>query len=218
MLYQARIIAGYLFAVATSTSSGQPVGCYGGETASTSSPFLRWRHSARKGSATRMSETLTNRSTDKPADAGSRNQSNASGKPTESATSQGKTTIENAVVAKIADMAAREIPGVHDLTPKGAGKAISGMASNIARTVTGGGDSGQPTQVVNVTVGEIEAAVDLGMTVDYGESIPQVADAVRRNIMGRVEAMTGLKVKEVNIDVTDLYFPNAGGQGKAQVQ
>jgi uncharacterized alkaline shock family protein YloU len=164
-----------------------------------------------------MSETRTERSADRPTDQTTRNQSNALGKPTETATGQGKTTIENAVVAKIADMAAREIPGVHDLTPLGAGKAFSGMASNLASRVTGG-DSGQPTQVVNVTVGEIEAAVDLGMTVDYGENIPQVADAVRRNIMGRVQAMTGLVVKEVNIDVTDLYFPNAGGQGKTQVQ
>jgi uncharacterized alkaline shock family protein YloU len=42
--------------------------------------------------------------------------------------------------------------------------------------------------------------------VDYGVSIPQVADAVRHNITSRVLAMTGLQVKEVNIAVTDLYF------------
>jgi len=72
--------------------------------------------------------------------------------------------------------------------------------------------------VVNVVVGEIEAAVDLGMSVDYGENIPQVADAVRNNVIGRIQAMTGLIVKEVNIDVTDLYFPNMETQGKTQVQ
>jgi uncharacterized alkaline shock family protein YloU len=164
-----------------------------------------------------MSETRTERSAERQADQATQNQSMASGRTTQSTSGQGKTTIENAVVAKIADMAAREIPGVHDLTPLGAGKAFSGMASNLASRMSGG-DSGQPTQVVTVTVGEIEAAVDLGMTVDYGENIPQVADAVRRNIMGRVQAMTGLVVKEVNIDVTDLYFPTAIGQGKAQVQ
>ncbi len=72
--------------------------------------------------------------------------------------------------------------------------------------------------MVDVVVGEIEAAVDLGMSVDYGVNIPQVADAVRSNIVGRVQAMTGLIVKEVNIDVTDLYFPNMETQGKTQVQ
>lgn len=164
-----------------------------------------------------MAETQTSRNAERPTDQSSRPQSSATGRTTDSSSGQGKTTIENAVVAKIADIAAREIPGVHDLTPLGAGKAFSGMASNLASRMTGG-DSGQPTQVVTVTVGEIEAAVDMGMTVDYGESIPQVADAVRRNIMERVQAMTGLVVKEVNIDVTDLYFPTSGGQGKAQVQ
>ena len=72
--------------------------------------------------------------------------------------------------------------------------------------------------MVDVVVGEIEAAVDLGMSVDYGVSIPDVADAVRRNIMGRVQTMTGLIVKEVNIDVTDLYFLTMETQGKTQVQ
>src|SRR5438045_9593580 len=33
------------------------------------------------------------------------------------------------------------------------------------------------------------------------------SEAVRRNITHRVETMTGLHVKEVNISVVDLYFP-----------
>ena len=45
------------------------------------------------------------------------------------------------------------------------------------------------------------------MTVDYGVSIPQVAEAVRQNIVERVRGMTGLIVKEVNINAADLYFP-----------
>jgi len=49
--------------------------------------------------------------------------------------------------------------------------------------------------------------IDPWLTVDYGVSIPQVAAAVRRNIINRLQAMTGLVVKEVNIEVTDLYFP-----------
>jgi uncharacterized alkaline shock family protein YloU len=163
-----------------------------------------------------MSETQTERSMGQSSEA-SNGPSAPSGDATEITSSQGKTKIEDVVVAKIADLAAREIPGVHDLTPLTTAKMLSGMASNLASRVTGGA-SGQPTQVVNVVVGEIEAAVDLGMSVDYGENIPQVADAVRRNIIGRILAMTGLIVKEVNIDVTDLYFPNAANQAKAQVQ
>jgi uncharacterized alkaline shock family protein YloU len=163
-----------------------------------------------------MSEAGTERSTEQSSDQTPNGPSASLGGATET-TTQGKTKIEDVVVAKIADLAAREIPGVHDLTPLSTAKMLSGMASSLASRVTGS-SGGQPTQVVNVAVGEIEAAVDLGMSVDYGESIPDVAEAVRRNIIGRIQAMTGLIVKEVNIDVTDLYFPNVASQSKPQVQ
>jgi uncharacterized alkaline shock family protein YloU len=164
-----------------------------------------------------MSETQTERGAVQSSDRASNGPSAPSGDASEITTTQGKTKIEDVVVAKIADLAAREIPGVHDLTPLTTAKMLSGMASSLASRVTGGG-SGQPTQLVNVVVGEIEAAVDLGMSVDYGENIPQVAEAVRRNVISRIQAMTGLIVKEVNIDVTDLYFPSVANQAKAQVQ
>ncbi len=124
---------------------------------------------------------------------------------TELVTEQGKTTIADVVVAKIAGIAAREVPGVHELVTQGVGGAMTGLAQRVT-----GADT--RTQGVNVAVGEREAAIDLRLTVDYGVSIPQVAEAVRRNIMSRLEAMTGLIVKEVNIDVTDLYFPEEEAQ------
>ena len=119
---------------------------------------------------------------------------------TELVTEQGKTTIADVVVSRIAGIAAREVPGVHELVTQGMAGAVTGLAQRVTRADT-------RSQGVNVEVGEREAAIDLRLTVDYGVSIPQVAEAVRRNIMSRLEAMTGLIVKEVNIDVTDLYFP-----------
>jgi len=124
---------------------------------------------------------------------------------TELVTEQGKTTIADVVVSKIAGIAAREVAGVHELVTQGVGGAVTGLAQRVTRADT-------RSQGVNVEVGEREAAVDLRLTVDYGVSIPQVAEAVRRNIMSRLEAMTGLVVKEVNIDVTDLYFPEEEAQ------
>jgi uncharacterized alkaline shock family protein YloU len=67
-----------------------------------------------------------------------------------------------------------------------------------------------------VEVGQREAAVDLNMTVDYGVNIPQLAEAVRQNITDRIRTMTGLIVKEVNINAGDLYFPEE--QAEARVQ
>jgi uncharacterized alkaline shock family protein YloU len=116
------------------------------------------------------------------------------------ATEHGKTTIADVVVAKIAGIAAREVAGVHELLTQGAGSAIAGAYQRVT-----GGD--QRAQGVNVEVGEREAAVDLRMTVDYGVSIHQVAEAVRRNVINRIQAMTGLTVREVNIAVDDLFFP-----------
>ena len=124
---------------------------------------------------------------------------------TELVTEQGKTTIADVVVSKIAGIAAREVPGVHELVTQGVGGAVTGLAQRVT-----GADT--RSQGVNVEVGEREAAIDLRLTVDYGVSIPQVAEAVRRNIMARLEAMTGLRVKEVNIDVSDLYFPEEAAQ------
>lgn len=111
----------------------------------------------------------------------------------------GQTIIRNQVVAKIASLAAREVEGVHKLVPFGPSQSVV----SLAKTVTGGTmrDLG-----VQVEVGTKEAAVDVRIVVDYGASIPAVAEAIRRNVAERVETMTGLKVVQVNIDVVDLYF------------
>jgi len=134
-------------------------------------------------------------------DQGARGDTTA-GRPraTELVTEQGKTTIADVVVSRIAGIAAREVQGIHDLVAQGMGGAVTGLAQRMT-----GADT--RSQGVNVEVGEREAAIDLWLTVDYGVSIPQVAEGVRRNIMSRLQAMTGLIVKEVNINVTDLYFP-----------
>ena len=45
------------------------------------------------------------------------------------------------------------------------------------------------------------------MTVDYGQSIPHITEAARRNVINRVENLTGLRVTEVNIVVSDVQIP-----------
>ena len=119
--------------------------------------------------------------------------------PSDSRTSKGKTTIANGVVAKIVGIAAREIDGVKDVVGTGAGATISGLATRVTR-----GDT--RSQGVSVEVGEREAAASINIIAYYGVSIPQLADAIRRNIIDRVESMTGLSVVAVDIAVIDLYF------------
>jgi uncharacterized alkaline shock family protein YloU len=111
----------------------------------------------------------------------------------------GQTTIGEGVVTRVAGLAAREVPGVHALGG-GAARAIGSVTQRV-----GLGDL--RTQGVSVESGEKEAAVDLTLVIDYGESIPRIADAVRSQVIKRVEGITGLTVTEVNITVNDLYFP-----------
>jgi len=113
----------------------------------------------------------------------------------------GTTKIADSVVARIAGLAAREVSGVHDMTSTGLGQAFGGLTGRVT-----GQD--QMDRGVAVQVGEVECIVDLNLVVDYQASIPQVAEAIRRNVSGRIEAMTGLRTKEVNINVADLYFPD----------
>ena len=115
-------------------------------------------------------------------------------------TERGTTTIEDLVVTKVAAIAAREMRGVHDLGG-GATRALGAVSERV-----GVGLADERTRGVSVEVGEREAAVDLTLVIDYGESIPQVAEAVRENVIKRLEGITGLSVAEVNIVVNDLYF------------
>lgn len=113
---------------------------------------------------------------------------------------KGKTIISDGVVAKIAGLAAREVEGVHSLVSQGITQAVVGLARAVTRQVNREGG-------ILVEVGEKEAAVDVRLCAEYGVNIPAVAAAVRNNVITRVETMTGLIVKEVNVAVVDLYFP-----------
>ena len=115
-------------------------------------------------------------------------------------TERGNTAISNAVVSQVAGIAAQEVEGVQ----MGGGTAAA--VGGFLQSVTGGG-SANMTRGVSVEVGEEEAAVDLTMAVEYGKSVPQISEAVRRNVIDRVESLVGLQVTEVNITVNDIQFP-----------
>jgi len=118
-------------------------------------------------------------------------------KPSPLHSERGTTHIEDPVVAKIAGIAAQEVDGVK------MGTGTSRTLGNIVDTVTGG--AGQ-RRGVSVEVGQIEAAVDLTLEVQYGKSIPTVAESVRSTVIRQIENLVGLRVTEVNIVVDDIYF------------
>jgi uncharacterized alkaline shock family protein YloU len=120
---------------------------------------------------------------------------------TELVSAQGKTSIADGVVQKIAGIAAREVSGVYKLGG-GAARAFGAIRERIP------GSSGpNVAQGVAVEVGERQAAVDLDVVVEYGVSIPDLAQSIRRNVITSVERMTGLEVTEVNVSVDDIHLP-----------
>jgi len=126
-------------------------------------------------------------------------------------TERGNTSIADSVVSKIAGIAAQEVDGIR------MGSGASQTASNLLGSITGGGSSSQ-TQGVSVEVGQEEAALDLTLTAEYGKSIPQLAEAVRRNVSNRVESLVGLRVTEVNITVQNIFFPEQEREQERQRQ
>ena len=111
---------------------------------------------------------------------------------------RGNTTVQEIVVSKVAGLAAQEIEGVQ------MGGSTSNAVGGFLGGVTGGGSN--QTRGVNVEVGQEEAAADLSMSIEYGRSIPEVSEAVRQNVINRVENLVGLRVTEVNIVVNDVML------------
>ena len=139
-----------------------------------------------------------------------------SGAPTkrsELVTDAGKTSIADTVVAKIAGLATREVSGVHDM-----GAGMTRTFGSIKDKLPIGSSDPSPTRGVSVEVGERQAAVDLDVVVEYGAAIVDVATSIRSNVIGKVEAMTGLEVTEVNVTVDDVYLGEPQSDEEPRVQ
>lgn len=102
---------------------------------------------------------------------------------------------------KVAGIAAREIPGVHDM-----GGGLSRGIGAVRDRVPGG----RPNvgRGVKVEVGERQTAIDLDLVVEYGVSVMDVAQDVRENVISAVERITGLEVVEVNVVINDVHLPD----------
>ena len=112
---------------------------------------------------------------------------------------QGKTSIADTVVAKVAGIAAREVRGVYALGGN-ASRVVGALRERIP------GASVNNSQGVSVEVGEKQAAVDIDIVADYGVAIADLASGIRRNVIAAIERMTGLEVTEVNITVHDVHL------------
>ena len=121
-------------------------------------------------------------------------------------TDDGKISVAQGVVQKIAGIACREVSGVHAMG------ASTSRAFGVVRERIPGSSGPNVAQGVGVEVGETQAAIDLDIVVEYGVSIADLGRSIQRNVKQAVERMTGLEVVEVNVNVDDLYLPGSDGQ------
>jgi len=124
-------------------------------------------------------------------------------------TDDGKITVAQSVVQKIAGIACREISGVHAMGTS------TNRAFGAVRERIPGSSGPNVAQGVGVEVGETQAAIDLDIVVEYGVSIADLGRSIQRNVKQAVERMTGLDVVEVNINVDDLWMPGSDDQDDA---
>lgn len=107
---------------------------------------------------------------------------------------EGQVRIADDVVAVIAGIAATETDGIAGMS--------GGITEGLARRVSGK----NVTRGVSVEVGEVEAAIDLRVIVQYGAKIHEVSRELQFNVKQAVESMTGLTVIEVNVKVEGVIF------------
>lgn len=105
--------------------------------------------------------------------------------------------ISDDVVSVIAGIAAEEIQGILEI-PQGVGNNISQILK---------GKKSSTGKSVRVTLGENSAIIDLNVAVQYGIKIQEVVKTVQENVKKTVEAMSGLNVEAVNINVQNIYVP-----------
>jgi uncharacterized alkaline shock family protein YloU len=112
---------------------------------------------------------------------------------------RGITTISDDVVSKLAGMAAGEVEGVRT------GGSASRTAGGLLESITG---SDSQKRGISVEVGRVETAVDVTVGIEYGSNILDLVQRVRDRITERVEGLTGLRVTELNVTVSDIIFPD----------
>ena len=106
----------------------------------------------------------------------------------------GKINIAEELIATIAGYAAMENYGIIGMCARTAGDAFVELF---------GRDSMQKGVKID-KIGDAEVDVTLHVALQYGVSLPAVAENTQKNVRYRIEHMTGIPVRNVNIYVESI--------------
>ena len=101
----------------------------------------------------------------------------------------GNIAISNDVIATISAIAAKSIEGVSGMV----NSLTGGFAELLGKK--------NPSKGVKVAITGRDVKIEMFVVVDYGVKIPDVAWEIQGKVKNEVEAMTGLNVVAVNVNI-----------------
>lgn len=108
----------------------------------------------------------------------------------------GSIQISNNVIATIVKKYTLEIEGVTRFAPQGLVGDIADMLSKRSYD-----------RNIAIELGDGEATITLTLVMMFGVNIVEVSQKVQAVIIDKVQSMTGIKVKKVNVFVKELEDP-----------
>lgn len=108
--------------------------------------------------------------------------------------SLGKIEIAPEVIEIITGIAASEVEGVSDMR----GNFATGVVERFGKKSHSKG--------VKVELTEDGILIDLYIVVNFGVSIPEVAEKLQTNIRQTLENMTGVCIQSINVHVVDIQM------------
>lgn len=117
----------------------------------------------------------------------------------------GKIEIAPEVIEVIAGIAASEIDGVATMR----GNFAAGVVERLGKKNHGKG--------IRVDLSDNQIKIDVYCILNFGVSIPKVAQSIQENIRQALYNMTGLETDEVNIHIVNVNFETQKEEQQNQV-
>ncbi len=108
--------------------------------------------------------------------------------------------ISSEVIGVIVSLVSSEVPGIAGMS----GGLVGGIAEKLGRR--------DLTRGIKVQVNEDKVVIDMNVIAEYGTSIVDATNKLKKEVRASVEKTTGLTVETININVQGINVPSAEGE------